>query len=417
MAKRSVRDLSVSGRNVLIRADLNVPLSEDRRITDDRRIRMFLPTLQQVVESGGRAIVMSHLGRPSGNTQEDQAAFSLRPVADRIQELLGKSVAFAPDCVSDEARRQAESLADGGVLLLENLRFHAAETIIDRRKKNPDGKLTADQDRARTEFASALAALGTAYVNDAFGACHRNHVSMYDLPQRMEPGNRVVGLLVEKELAFLGDALEAPTRPFVAILGGAKVSDKIGVIRNLVKRVDQVLIGGAMAYTFLAAKGHKIGNSLCEQDQLETARELIQLGGDKLHLPSDSIVAAELRSGAATQTVGRDIPEGYLGLDIGPDTSQRYCRLIAEAKTIVWNGPMGVFEKPPFDRGTREMAKAIAQQTDGGATTVIGGGDSAAAIEQAGLADRVTHISTGGGASLKFLEGKKFDSVAVLDDA
>jgi phosphoglycerate kinase len=415
VAKKSVSDLNLKSKKVLIRADLNVPLDDQQNVTDDRRIRMFLPTLEHVLEHGGRAIVMSHLGRPKGDPVGDQK-LSLKPVADRLGALLGADVAFASDCVGPEAESQAAALKDGQVLLLENLRFHQAETLIDKAKKNPDGKLTPEQDNERKAFAENLAKLGELYVNDAFGTCHRKHVSMYDIPDLLGPGNRAVGFLVQKELEYLGKALEEPKRPFIAILGGAKVSDKINVVKNLLEKVDKLLIGGAMTYTFRAAKGMNVGQSLCERDQLDLARELLEAGGDKLHLPPDSVCAGELKEGVPVKAIEGDIPDDLQGLDIGPKALEQYSKIISEAGTIVWNGPVGVFETKPFDIGTFTLAEQIADATDRGAITVIGGGDSAAAVEQAGLSDRMTHVSTGGGASLQFLEGKKFGPVEIIDD-
>ena len=418
MAKKSVRDLPAKGLRVLIRADLNVPLDQDQRITNDARIRKFLPTLEHVVAGGGRAVVMSHLGRPTGDDRAaDKRLFSLRPVAERIAELTDRPCAFTDDCIGNEALAASSGLHDGQTLLLENLRFHPGETIIDKAKKNPDGKLTPAQDETRQIFAGALTAHADVYVNDAFGTCHRKHVSMYDVPQAVSPGGRVVGFLVEKELQYLGQAVNDPKRPFVAILGGAKVSDKIGVIKNLLSKVDHVLIGGAMMYTFWAAQGRSVGKSLCERDQLDLANELIGLGGEKLHLPCDSIAAAELKAGVESTTVEGEIPADLMGLDIGPKTLAGYVRLVGEAGTLVWNGPVGAFETKPFDAGTFALAREIAGATDKGAISVIGGGDSAAAVEIAGLTEKMTHVSTGGGASLKFLEGKKFDPIEVLDDA
>lgn len=416
MAKKSVRDLAVAGRRVLIRADLNVPLDSQQNVTDDRRIRMFLPTLRHVLEGGGRAIVMSHLGRPKGDPAED-AKFSLRPVAGKMEDLLERPVRFVEDCIGGPVANAVAALEDGQTLLLENLRFHKAETLIDKAKKNPDGKLTPEQEAARREFAQGLAALGELYVNDAFGTCHRQHVSMYDAPQLIPTGNRAVGLLVEKELQYLGQALEAPQRPFVAVLGGAKVSDKINVIKSLLQRVDYILIGGAMTYTFWAAQGLSVGKSLCERDKLDLARSLLEQGRDKIILPVDSVAATELRAGVSTKIVEGELPAELMGLDIGPKTFKNFREILAQAKTIVWNGPVGAFEIQPFETGTFALARTIAEATGRGAVTVIGGGDSAAAVEQAGLAEQMTHISTGGGASLKFLEGKRFEPIEILDDA
>lgn len=416
MHKRLVSDLPVKGKRVLIRADFNVPLDEQQRITDDRRIQQSLPTIKHVLAHGGRAILMSHLGRPTGDRAKD-AKLSLRPVAERLNKLADANVHFVAATVGPEAEQAAAKLRDGEALLLENLRFHDAETVIDQAKKNPDGKLTAEQDRERKQFGEALAKLGELYVNDAFGTCHRKHVSMYDVPKLLGPGKNAIGFLVEKELEYLGRAVQDPKRPFVAILGGAKVSDKIGVIRNLVTKVDYILVGGAMTYTFWKAQGKGVGRSLCENDMLDLARELLELAGDKLLLPTDSKAAPELKANITPTTVEGDLPDDLMGLDIGPMTTARFEKVIADAGTIVWNGPMGAFEYPPFDSGTITLANAIAAATQRGAITVIGGGDSAAAVEQAGLAERMTHISTGGGASLKFLEGKRFDPLEVIDNA
>jgi phosphoglycerate kinase len=416
MAKKSVRDLAVEGLRVLIRADLNVPLDGLQNITDDTRIRKFLPTLEHVVSNGGRAIVMSHLGRPKGDPEPDRK-FSLRPVAERIGELTGRECQFVEDCIGPEALAASSGLANGQTLLLENLRFHPGETIIDQAKKNASGKLTPAQEETRQIFARALASHADVYVNGAFGTCHRKHVSMYDVPQLVPQGGRVVGFLVEKELQYLGQAVESPKRPFVAVLGGAKVSDKIGVIKSLLQRVDRILVGGAMTYTFWAAEGRSVGKSLCERDQLDLARELLAKAGDKLCLPVDCVAAPELKEGVSTQVVEGEVPADLMGLDTGPRTLEQFCNYVRDAGTIVWNGPVGAFETKPFDRGTFTLAQVIAEATDRGAVSVIGGGDSAAAVQEAGLADRMTHVSTGGGASLKFLEGKRFDPIEVLDEA
>ncbi len=401
---------------VLIRADLNVPLDDRQKITNDARIRKFLPTLEHVLDNGGRAIVMSHLGRPTGEPEADRK-LSLRPVAERIGELLGKECKFVPHTTGPEALAASSGLHDGEVLLLENLRFNPAEKVIDRAKKNPDGRLTAAQDEQRRAFAEALAAHADLYVNDAFGTCHRKHVSMYDVPQLVPAGGRAIGFLVEKELRFLGQAIESPQRPFIAILGGAKVSGKIGVIKNLLTKVDHILIGGAMTYTFWAAQGRGIGKSLCEHDKLDLARGIIAEAGDKLHLPVDAIAATELKAGVKPQIVEGEVPDDLMGLDIGPKTFKEFNEIVGTAGTIVWNGPVGAFEIEPFDTGTFALARSIAAATARGAVTVIGGGDSAAAVDKIGLSSHMTHVSTGGGAALKFLEGKTFDPLEVIDEA
>lgn len=416
MPKKSVSDLLCAGRRVFIRADFNVPLDADRRITDDRRIQQCLPTIRHVINHRGRAILASHLGRPTGDRDADRE-FSLKPVAERLRELLETPVAFCDECVGPKADAAVAALKDGEVLLLENLRFHPEETIIDVAKKNPDKKLTAEQDARRDGFARGLARHADMYVNNAFGTCHRKHVSMYDVPALLPSGNRVLGFLVERELQYMGDALRAPQRPFVALLGGAKVSDKIGVIRSLLDVVDRILIGGAMTYTFWAARGQGVGRSLCERDKLDLARELIAQAGDKLVLPTDSVAAAELRAGVATRTIEGPLPDNLMGLDIGPQTVERFQTIVHGARTILWNGPVGAFETPPFDAGTFALARAIAAASGKGAISIVGGGDSAAAVEQSGLAEKFTHISTGGGASLEFLEKRKFATIDILDDA
>jgi len=392
MAKKTINDVDVAGKRVLMRVDFNVPI-EEGRISDDRRIREALPSIRSVIDRGGKLILMSHLGRPKGPDPKQ----SLRPVAERLSQLLGKPVAFAADIIGPEARRLVDSLQPGDVLLLENLRFHPGESKPDE------------------EFATALASMGDIYCNDAFGTCHRTDASMVAVPQRMADKPRVVGLLVAKEIRYLSDTLKNPARPFVAILGGAKVSDKIGVIRNLLKLCDRVLIGGAMAYTFFLARGGRVGNSLVEADKVDLARELLQQGGDKLWLPVDTHCGSDFRPDCDKRIVpAGEIPDGYQGLDIGPQTMQRYRQEILQAKTIVWNGPMGVFEMPPFDAGTEAIAQAVAESH---AVSIVGGGDSAAAIEKLGYADRVTHVSTGGGASLAMLEGQPFAALELIEDA
>jgi phosphoglycerate kinase len=357
---------------------------------------------------------MSHFGRPEGRPNPD---LGLRPVGDHLGKLLGRPVAFAGDCTGEEADRAVAALKPGEVLLLENLRFHAGENLIDKAKKNPDKKPTPQQAAQIDAFATALANHADLYCNNAFGTCHRLHVSMYDVPVKLGPGKRVCGHLVQKELRFLGEALTEPRQPFVAILGGAKVSDKIGVIQNLLPKVDSILIGGAMAHTFFAAQGVEVGKSLCERDKLDLARDLLEKAHGKIRLPTDSVCATALEANIDTTIATGGIDNGLLGLDIGPATVKAYCQTIQSAKTIVWNGPMGVFETPPFDRGTVAIAKALAEATKRGATTIIGGGDSAAAVVAAGVADAMTHISTGGGASLEFLAGKPFATIEILDDA
>jgi phosphoglycerate kinase len=399
MAKKTIDQVDVAGRRVLMRVDFNIPLDEEGNITDDRRIRMALPTIRSVIERGGRLILMSHLGRPKGEGPEP--SFSLRPAAERLRELLPDTeVRFVPDdCVGEEARHAVDALSDGEILLLENLRFHKEE------KANDDG------------FARKLAAFGDIYCNDAFGTAHRNHASMHAVPRAMEGKPRVAGFLLQKELRYLAETIEHARRPFVAVLGGAKVSDKLGAIENLIDRVDTILIGGAMAYTFLKASGQSVGSSLIEDDRLDDAARMLKEAGGKLRLPLDHECGRKPEAGTPTKRFTGEIEDGWMGLDIGPDTVDRYRRTIGEAKTIVWNGPMGVFEVPPFDAGTRAVAEAIAAATGKGAVSVIGGGDSAAAIEAFGLEEKVSHVSTGGGASLQMLEGRSFDSVDLLDEA
>ena len=394
MAKRAIEDVEVAGKTVLMRVDFNVPLDEECNVADDRRIRMALPSIESVVKRGGRLILMSHLGRPK--TGEDNTKLSLKPVAVRLGELLGAEVAFAADTVGDDARAKAGRLADGGVLVLENLRFNPGEKKGD------------------AEFARALADMADIYCNDAFGTCHRTDASMVAVPRAMGKRPKVVGFLVAKEIKYLATSVANPRRPFVAILGGVKVSDKITVIRNLLGICDKVLIGGAMAYTFSLATGGQVGNSLVEPDKLDLANELLEAGRDKLVLPVDTHCGDAMAADCNKQVVASgEIPDGWQGLDIGPRTAKLYVGLLGGAKLIVWNGPMGVFEMPPFDEGTKAVAQAIA---DGDATSIIGGGDSAAAIGQMGFADRVSHVSTGGGASLAMLEGRKFEAVELLDD-
>ena len=411
MAKKTIADIDVKGKKVLIRVDFNVPQDDQGRITDDRRIRMALPTIRHVLDNGGCAILMSHLGRPEGKDRAADARYTIKPCQDRLAELLGRPVKFVPDCVGPEVKAAAAAMKPVDVLLLENLRFYAAEQIKDKNAKD-DPALK----EAKTAFARQLADLADVYVNDAFGTCHRDNASMLTVPQCMGGKPKVTGFLVQKELQYLGDALNNPKRPFVAILGGKKVSDKIGVIEALLKKCDTILIGGAMNYTFMLAQGRKTGKSLVEADKVDEARRLLDLAGGKLRLPVDVVCAAELKPGAATRVIEGDIPDDLSGFDIGPRTVAQYKSVIAGAKTVAWNGPMGVFETKPFDAGTFAIAHALVDATAAGAITVIGGGDSAAAIEQAGLSEKVSHVSTGGGASLEFMEGKAFKAVEVLDD-
>jgi len=416
MATKTIADIDVSGKTVLMRVDFNVPL-KDGVISDDRRIRAALPSINKVLESGGRCVLMSHLGRPKG--QYDAAA-SLGPCAERLGELLGKPVKLGPkEVVGPEAEAMAASLGDGDVLLLENVRFAPGETISDKAKKNPDKKLTAEQEQINGDFVEALARLGNVYVNDAFGTCHRKHASMYGVARAIQAksGPAVAGLLVEKEIRYLHEAVANPAQPFAAILGGAKVSDKIKLIATLLDKVDHILIGGAMAYTLLKAQGVRVGISRIEEDQLDAMRDLLGRADGKIVLPCDHLAAAKFDSDDAVAVDDVNIPDDLMGLDIGPKTVEAFSRIIAAAKTVVWNGPMGVFERPAYAGGTKAIAEALAKATDAGAISVIGGGDSAAAVEQMGLSARMTHVSTGGGASLTYLEGKPMPAIDVLDQA
>ncbi len=397
MAKRTIRDLDVAGKRILVRVDFNVPLDEAGQIVDDTRIRAALPTVEHLLTQGASVILMSHLGRPRG---QRVPALSLAPVAERLRQLLGRAVDMAPDCVGAEVAAQAAVLQPGQVLLLENVRFHPEE------------------EQNEQTFAQQLAGLGDAYVNDAFGAAHRAHASTEGVPRCMGAG--ASGLLMEQEISYLDEALRRPQRPFIAVLGGAKISGKIELIEHLLDRVDALLIGGGMAYTFFKAMGLEIGDSLLEEDRLDTAQQLltrVETGGLDLQLPVDCVVADRFAADAQAQVVARDaIPRGWQGMDIGPQTRQCYADQIARGGTIVWNGPLGVCEMAPFAQGTQQIAQALAAATREGAVSIIGGGDTAAAITQAGLAQAMTHISTGGGASLECMSGRALPGVAALDD-
>ena len=401
MPKSTIAAVDVTGKRVFVRVDFNVPI-KGGKIADDRRIRAALPTIKSVIDRGGRAIIASHLGRPEGTGYEEE--YSLKPVAERLSELLGRPVAFPSNDCADEATGAAVGkLHNGDALLLENLRFHKGEKSGD------------------AGFAARLASYAEVYVNDAFGTCHRTDASMVAVPSHMSGAPRVVGFLVEKEIKYLSEALAHPDRPFTLILGGAKVSDKLPAIEHLLPRADHILIGGAMAYTFLKALGHGVGASRVEDDRIKDAKRILDLAAESktdLHLPQDHVCSTAFSESAGDieEFEGR-IGEGFMGLDIGPKTRLQYSQIIGASKTVVWNGPMGVFEWRPFRVGTRVVAEAVAEATAAGATSIVGGGDSASAAEQFGVADKLTHVSTGGGASLAMLEGKPFRAVELLDNA
>ena len=395
MAKKTVKDIDLKDKKVLVRVDFNVPL-KDGVITDDTRIKAALPTINYVLEQGGKAILFSHLGRVK--TEEDKEGKSLAPVAKRLGELLGKEVTFVPETRGEQLEEAIRNMNDGDVVVFENTRF-----------EDIDGKKESKND---AELGKYWASLGDVFVNDAFGTAHRAHASNVGIASTGIP--TVAGFLMEKEIKFIGEAVEEPKRPMIAILGGAKVSDKIGVIENLIPKADKILIGGGMTYTFYEAKGIKIGNSLVESDKVELAKELIEKAGDKLVLPIDNVCAPEFSNDVETQVIEGDIPDGLMALDIGPASVKLFADTLQGAKTVVWNGPMGVFEMSNFAKGTIGVCEAIANLE--GATTIIGGGDSAAAAEQLGFADKFTHISTGGGASLELLEGKELPGLAAIND-
>lgn len=395
MNKKTIKDVNVEGKKVFVRCDFNVPLDAEGRITDENRIQGALPTIKYLLEHGAKVILASHLGRPKNGPE---AKFSLKPVAARLNELLDGKVVMANDVIGEDAAAKVAALKNGEAVLLENVRFHKEEE-----KNDP-------------EFARSLASFADIFVNDAFGTAHRAHASTEGISHYVETS--VAGFLIEKEIEVMGGALTDPKRPFVAILGGAKVSDKIGVINNLLEKVDKLLIGGAMAYTFVVAKGGKVGKSMLEADKVELAGELIKKAaakGVELYLPVDTVIAKEFKADAESDVCSTmEIPDEWEGLDIGPKTAEIFADVIKSAKTVIWNGPMGVFEFPKFAVGTKAVAQALADNP--GAVTIIGGGDSAAAVEQLGYADKVTHISTGGGASLEYLEGKVLPGIACLND-
>lgn len=395
MNKKTIRDVNVEGKRVFVRCDFNVPLDENGKITDENRIQGALPTIKYLLDHGAKVVLASHLGRPKNGPE---AKFSLKPVAERLNQLLGGKVTMANDVIGEDAQKKVAALKNGEAVLLENVRFHKEEE-----KNDP-------------EFAKKLASFADIFVNDAFGTAHRAHASTEGISHFVKTS--VAGFLIEKELEVMGGALADPKRPFVAILGGAKVSDKIGVINNLLEKVDKLLIGGAMAYTFIVAKGGKVGMSKLEADKVDLAKELLEKAkakGVELYLPVDTVIAQEFKADAESKVCETmAIPDGWEGLDIGPKTAEMFAGVIKTAKTVIWNGPMGVFEFPKFAVGTKAVAQALADNPE--AITIIGGGDSAAAIEQLGYADKVTHISTGGGASLEFLEGKVLPGIACLND-
>jgi len=387
--KKTIKDIDVNKKCVLVRVDFNVPI-KDGQVSDDTRIKAAIPTIQYLLDHGAAVILLSHLGRPKGKVNPE---YTLRPVADHLQKLIERTVSFAEDCIGPAAEKAVAFLEPGQVLLLENTRFHPEE------EKN-------DEDMAKQ-----LASFADIYVNDAFGTAHRAHASTEGVARHLPS---VAGLLMEKEIRYLGAAIANPSHPFIAILGGAKISDKIGVIRNLLTKTDQILIGGGMANTFFKAKGIETGDSLVEDDVLDTARGLLREAGDKLHLPQDMIIADQFAAEANSKTIPvGDVPQGWRILDIGPETVKTFSQILSEAKTVVWNGPMGVFEFPKFAKGTYGIAEAVANSN---AISIIGGGESVAAIQQSGLADKITHISTGGGASLEMLEGKTLPGLAALKD-
>lgn len=406
MAKLTVEDLELKGKKVLMRVDFNVPLKEEDGevvVSNDNRIVAALPTIKYVLEQGGRAILFSHLARVK--SEEDKKGLSMKPVAQKLADLLGQPVTFVPATEGVELEEAINNLEDGQVLVFENTRF---EDVV-------DGVEVKRESKNDPELGKYWASLGDVFVNDAFGTAHRSHASNAGIAANIE--QTAAGFLMEKEIKFLGGAVEEPERPFVAIIGGAKVSDKITIIQNLLKKADKVIVGGGMAYTFDAANGKAIGNSLFEEDKVELAKQLIAEAGDKLVLPVDAIAADAFNNDADTYTAGEEgIKDGYMGLDIGPKSIELFKSVLADAKTVVWNGPMGVFEMTNFARGTLAIGEELVEVTENGATTIVGGGDSTAAVQQLGVADRLSHISTGGGASLEYLEGKELPGIAAITE-
>lgn len=394
MKKKTIEQIDLAGKRVLMRVDFNVPV-KDGKVTDDTRIEAALPSIKKIVEAGGKLVLMSHLGRPKGKVVEEMR---MGPVAERLSELLGKTVKMAPDCVGPDVEKMVSEMQPGDVVLLENLRFHNEET------------------ENEAEFAKKLASLGDVYVNDAFGTAHRAHASTEGVTKHIDVC--AAGYLMEKEITYLSQTLQSPEKPFVAILGGAKISGKIDVIENLLPKVNSILIGGAMSYTLLKARGIEVGNSLVEEDRIEMAKDVLKKAEDAgidFLLPMDHVVAPKCEEGAETKVVGEDaIPSDWMGVDIGPETIKKYSEVVKGAKTVVWNGPMGVFEIDEFAKGTFAIAKALAESD---ATSIIGGGDSASAVNKAGVSDKITHISTGGGASLELMEGKDLPGLVALSDA
>ena len=400
MAKLTVEDLPLEGKKVLMRVDFNVPI-KDGVVGDDNRIVAALPTIKYVIDHGGRAILFSHLGRIK--KEEDKPGLSLRPVAERLSNLLNKPVTFVPVTEGKQLEDAIDNMKNGDVLLVQNTRYEDVK----------DGEYVKRESGNDPELGKYWASLGDVFVNDAFGTAHRKHASNVGIATNM-PGKAAAGYLMEKEIKFLGDAVDNPERPFVAILGGAKVSDKIGVIDNLLDKADKIIIGGGMAYIFYAAKGIKVGNSLVEKDKIDVAKQILDKAGDKLVLPIDNVVADKFNNDADTKVVEGDIDDGWMALDVGPKSVEEFKNVLKDAKTVVWNGPMGVFEMPNFAKGTLEIGKFLGTLTD--ATTIVGGGDSTAAVKELGVADKLTHISTGGGASLTYLEGNELPGIAAISD-